>query len=295
MRQVNLTKLVMLIMGSLLIGSRLLGSLSWANPLVCQVAPTVKQGNSLKVIVKPAKVNKTGNKPVTATLLGQSAPLYPQPDGTLEGFIPVGVMAKTGPATVQLIDEDGKPLDALPTQVQPGYFRIQNIRVSKATKGLEPLPGEMAAIQGLKTVKTASRHWAAPFVSPTTDCENSPFGVLRAHNGKLTGDYHKGVDLRSPHSRPVKATAAGRVLVSQAFRLHGGTVGLDHGQGVSSVYIHLSKRLVKEGDTVEAGQTIGLVGATGFATGPHLHWGLYVNGLPVNPNQWVPQVPKCAS
>jgi murein DD-endopeptidase MepM/ murein hydrolase activator NlpD len=266
-----------------------LGSLVWADQWVCQVGTSVKQGQSLKITVSPGK----HGRPVLASLLNQTARLYPQPDGTLEGYIPVGVLAKTGASPVQLLDDKGNVLDTQSTVVQPGYFRVQNIRVSKATKGLEPLPGEMAAIQGLKSIKTPTRFWSMPFVSPTPDCENSPFGVLRAHNGKLTGDYHKGVDLRSPLGRPIKATAAGRVLVSQPFRLHGGTVGLDHGQGISSVYIHLSKRLVQEGDVVEAGQTIGLVGATGFATGPHLHWGIYVNGLPVNPNQWVPQVSKC--
>jgi murein DD-endopeptidase MepM/ murein hydrolase activator NlpD len=72
------------------------------------------------------------------------------------------------------------------------------------------------------------------------------------------------------------------------FRLHGGTVGLDHGQGVTSSYIHLSKTAVKEGQVVKQGEVIGYVGSTGFSTAPHLHWGLYVHGSPVNPKQWNP-------
>jgi lysostaphin len=77
------------------------------------------------------------------------------------------------------------------------------------------------------------------------------------------------------------------------YRLHGGTVGLDHGQGVSSIYIHMSKLNVKPGEIVKKGDVIGYVGSTGFATGPHLHWGMYMSGLPINPNQWITNVPTC--
>jgi murein DD-endopeptidase MepM/ murein hydrolase activator NlpD len=226
-------------------------------------------------------------------MLGKTIMLYRQPNGVYEGFMPAGVLAPTGATTLTLKDAAQNLLGQYPVTVTAGRYRVQNIRVSKAVKGLEPLPGEMEAVQKLKNVQTPVKYWSRPFVSPTMDCENSPFGVLRAHNGKLTGDYHKGVDLRSPMGRPVMATSAGVVVISQSFRLHGGTIGIDHGQGVSSIYIHLSKRLVTEGTRIQAGDIIGEVGATGFASGPHLHWGLYVNGVPVNPNQWLPWVPKC--
>lgn len=86
------------------------------------------------------------------------------------------------------------------------------------------------------------------------------------------------------------APAAGRVAlvgrVSQGFRIHGNIVGIDHGQGVTSTYLHLSRINVKEGDVVQAGQLIGAVGSTGAVTGPHLHWGLYVQGQSVDPVPW---------
>ncbi|MBX2860590.1 MAG: M23 family metallopeptidase [Vampirovibrio sp.] len=137
------------------------------------------------------------------------------------------------------------------------------------------------------------RYWDKPFQLPVPDCMNSRFGNLRLHNGKFTGNYHKGVDQRSPQGRPIKAAASGTVKLVKKFRLHGGTVGLDHGQGVSSIYIHMSKFAVKPGDVVQKGQVIGYVGSTGFATGPHLHWGVYVNGMPVNPRQWVKGLNAC--
>jgi murein DD-endopeptidase MepM/ murein hydrolase activator NlpD len=122
---------------------------------------------------------------------------------------------------------------------------------------------------------------------------NSPFGVLRYHNGVYSGNFHRGMDLRSPKGRPVRAITAGTVRIAHMFRLHGGTVGLDHGQGVTSLYLHLSRIAAREGRVVRRGEIIGWVGATGFATGPHLHWGLYVNGVPVNPAQWISGIEAC--
>jgi murein DD-endopeptidase MepM/ murein hydrolase activator NlpD len=74
--------------------------------------------------------------------------------------------------------------------------------------------------------------------------------------------------------------------VADGFELHGNTIGIDHGQGVASIYIHLNSISVREGDFVQPGQTIGTVGSTGASTGPHLHWGVYVNGVAVDPGPW---------
>jgi murein DD-endopeptidase MepM/ murein hydrolase activator NlpD len=198
-----------------------------------------------------------------------------------------------GTFEIDVLEAGGQTLARGRVVVQPGGFARQNIRVSKQTQGLSPMPGEMEAIGALKNALTSQRFWQRPFVSPTPDCLNGRFGVKRYHNGVYSGNYHKGVDLRAPLGRPVLATAGGTVEIAKMFRLHGGTVGLDHGQGVASIYIHLSRLGVQPGQRVQAGSVIGWVGATGFANGPHLHWGLYVHGLPVNPEQWTPPVKAC--
>ena len=79
------------------------------------------------------------------------------------------------------------------------------------------------------------------------------------------------------------------------FNLRGGTVGIDHGQGLSSIYLHMSSFAVAEGALVNKGDVIGYVGATGRATGAHLHWTLYANGVAVNPQQWVAVQPCTAA
>jgi murein DD-endopeptidase MepM/ murein hydrolase activator NlpD len=115
--------------------------------------------------------------------------------------------------------------------------------------------------------------------------------VRRYYNGEFANDYyHRGVDYAAGTGSPVFAPAAGYVrlvgTVAQGFQLHGNTVGIDHGQGVVSIFIHLSRINVKEGDFVQPGQVIGAVGSTGVATGPHLHWGLYVNNEAIDPVPW---------
>jgi murein DD-endopeptidase MepM/ murein hydrolase activator NlpD len=254
-------------------------------PLVAQ------QGNTLQLrFMQPLESPPL----ITASGLGKTIRLFPDIDkGMVLGLLPVSVRQPPGTYTLTFADNTGRALFSTPVRITDAHFPKQNISVSKATKGLEPLPGEMEAIAVLKNTVTGTRFWQEPFVSPTPDCKNGLFGMLRYHNGVYSGNYHKGVDLRSPLGRPVRAITGGIVQIATMYRLHGGTVGLNHGQGLSSIYIHLSRIAVKPGQMVQAGDPIGFVGATGFATGPHLHWGLYANGLPVNPDQWVNKVPSC--
>jgi murein DD-endopeptidase MepM/ murein hydrolase activator NlpD len=115
----------------------------------------------------------------------------------------------------------------------------------------------------------------------------SPFGVKRLHNGKPTGEFHGGVDQRAAAGSPIRAAAAGEVKIAQPFTVLGGTVAIDHGQGLETMYLHMSKIAAQPGARVNKGDVIGYVGATGRANGPHLHWLIDVNGVPVNPRQWV--------
>lgn len=251
---------------------------------------SVKEGEVLIVDIKdPAGLTKGGK----AYLAGRGATIYSKGGDDYFALVSVDIYQKPGGYKLAIQDYNGQTVYKQPVEIIDPHYPRQNIQVSSSTAGLQPLPGELETIGALKTMETPTRYWESPFISPTPDCQNSPFGVKRYHNGVSTGDYHKGLDLRSPMGRPIKATNAGKVVIAKNYRLHGGTVGLDHGQGVTSIYIHMSKIAVSEGDFVKKGDVIGYVGSTGFATGPHLHWGLYIDGLPVNPNQFVYSVPKC--
>ncbi|MEM0950758.1 MAG: M23 family metallopeptidase [Cyanobacteria bacterium P01_H01_bin.74] len=254
----------------------------------------VKQGEILRVDVKNATCTPNYSKPIgKVSLAGKTVRFFGDRTGHLMAIMPVSVFKKPGNYTLTITNPGGELVYTQPVNIIDARYKVQNIWVKKSTAGLKPLPGELETIGALKKQITNHRYWSPPFITPTPDCENSPFGVKRRYNGKLSDHFHKGVDLRSPAGRPVKATNAGKVMIAKNYRLHGGTVGIDHGHGLSSIYIHLSKILTQPGSIVKKGQVIGHVGSTGFASGPHLHWGLYVNGFAVNPNQWLPSVKKC--
>jgi murein DD-endopeptidase MepM/ murein hydrolase activator NlpD len=218
-----------------------------------------------------------------------------QDDVEWVGALGVDPLAKTGATPLRVYNNEGEQLAGAMLTVVDGGYKKQYITVSKKTAGLQPQAGEIEKIQALKDADTPTRYWPVPLslVQPVPQCMNSPFGVKRYYNGKFSGSYHKGLDQKSPHGQVIKAAAAGKVQIANTYRLHGGTVGLDHGQGLTSVYIHMSTLFVKPGQIVKAGDPIGKVGSTGFAAGPHLHWGVYMNSHPVDPKLLTPGVNAC--
>jgi murein DD-endopeptidase MepM/ murein hydrolase activator NlpD len=115
---------------------------------------------------------------------------------------------------------------------------------------------------------------------------SSRFGLRRFFNGQPRNP-HSGVDLAAPAGTPVKAPASARVIDTGEYYYNGKTVFLDHGQGLLSAYFHLSQTKVRPGQQLRRGEVIGTVGATGRATGPHLHWSVYLNGAQVDPALFV--------
>jgi murein DD-endopeptidase MepM/ murein hydrolase activator NlpD len=124
--------------------------------------------------------------------------------------------------------------------------------------------------------------WSAPFLRPRGSVISSLFGTGRTFNGQVAS-RHLGVDFKGAVGAPIHAANRGVVALVDTFFLGGRVVYLDHGGGVVTGYLHLSQPLVAVGDTVSRGQTIGLVGATGRVTGPHLHWTARYGALTVNP------------
>ena len=117
---------------------------------------------------------------------------------------------------------------------------------------------------------------------PVPDEANSSFGTRSIYNGEARSP-HGGTDFLSPTGRPIKAPNAGRVVLAGQLYFTGGTVVIDHGLGVFSLFAHLSAVGVSEGDVVKTGDVVGEVGATGRVTGPHLHWTARVGGARVDP------------
>jgi len=223
----------------------------------------------------------------SARLEGRTIPLFSQSDGARHGLVPVPALTTPGSKEVQVLDSSGAIIGAATLLVRDGRFRKQNVTLGKAVAALRATPEEMETIAALRNTVSPIRYWSEPFRLPVPGCMTSPYGVQRWHNGKPTGNYHGGVDQRGAQGVPVYAIADGVARIVRGFNVNGNTVGLDHGEGVVSFYLHLSSFATKPDARVKKGDLIGTVGSTGRSSAPHLHWALYVNSIPVNPAQWV--------
>lgn len=143
----------------------------------------------------------------------------------------------------------------------------------------------IAREQGIKKKVFATRSermWTGAFLAPTDTAHSSPFGTRRTYNGK-TQSTHQGLDFRAATGTPIRAAQRGRVLISDDMYYEGGFVVLDHGEGLFTLYMHLSKFLVAVGDVLEKGTVVAESGSSGRVTGPHLHFGVQWQGLYMEP------------
>ncbi|HYA97036.1 MAG TPA: M23 family metallopeptidase, partial [Methylomirabilota bacterium] len=152
-----------------------------------------------------------------------------------------------------------------------------------------PSPEELREIEEDKKTKedafqtlSPEREWQGSFRAPVEAQISDVFGVERVFNGTVQST-HQGLDFRVPSGTPVAAVNRGKVLLARPLFFEGNCVVIDHGQGLLTLYLHLSKFSVKEGDEVEKGQQVGLSGGTGRATGPHLHLAVRWQGVYLNP------------
>jgi biotin carboxyl carrier protein len=173
--------------------------------------------------------------------------------------------------------------------VAPRDWRIERVdapyRAGKSDAEFDRLrPAELAAIAAARALRTDADGWRQPLRWPATGRQSGWFGAQRVYQGK-PGSYHSGADVAVPTGTPVLAPADGVVILAadHPFTLEGNLLMLDHGMGLSSALLHLSRIDVRVGDHVRQGQPIALSGATGRATGPHLHWGLQWHGAKLDP------------
>ena len=161
-------------------------------------------------------------------------------------------------------------------------LRVSREMVSPDASLMPRIEQERGAARAALERVTPMRYWEQPFVRPVQGSVSSAFGLRRFFNDQPRAP-HRGVDLRGAEGTSVRAFSNGEVVLAGDHYFAGRSIYIDHGLGVVTQYIHLSEILVQEGDQVVAGQTIGKVGATGRVTGPHLHFGLSVLGMWVDP------------
>jgi murein DD-endopeptidase MepM/ murein hydrolase activator NlpD len=200
----------------------------------------------------------------------------------------VGVPLNATPGTLQLQVETPRGPRAVDFEVAPKSYPEQRLTIANE-RLVNPLPEDLARIERESALMRAQyRRFTPleqspfPLLKPVQGRISSPFGLRRILNDQPR-NAHSGLDIAAPTGTPVHAPAAGSVTLTGDFFFNGKTVFIDHGGGMISMACHLSAIDVAEGERVSRGQLIGKVGATGRATGPHLHWTLSLNGTVVDP------------
>ena len=275
--------------GAVLVG--LLSALPWALA-VAQAAPAVAAADAVPAgsrVVFPERVRQgalvIGKVPPGSRVEYSGRTLRTTGYGTV--VFGVGRDA-SGPLQVAVIRPDGSRADAR-IAVDPRDWPMERVD-GVPPKTVEPPPAiaerirrEQARVSAARTRDDDRADFAQRFIRPVEGRISGRFGSGRIYNGK-PGAGHSGMDIAAPTGTAVKAPAAGIVsFADPGLYLTGGTVVIDHGHGVSSNFLHLSRIDVKVGDRIEQGQPFAAVGATGRATGPHLHWGMNWFDVRVDP------------
>jgi len=217
-------------------------------------------------------------------------PLYVQhiKDQHYQVLVGIPLMEKLGKKTIKVQDFSTRLFDF---EVTEQAYTEQHITLKgKKKKYVNPNLMHMDRIKKERPILSSARKVFSDknlsnglFIRPVDGITTSPFGLKRFYNGEARRP-HTGLDYAGDIGTPIKAPADGKVILVGEFFFNGNAVFLDHGQGLISVYIHMNNRLVKQSQLVKQGDPIGTIGQTGRATGPHLHWGVYLNQTVVNPN-----------
>jgi len=269
---------------------------TWANsPFTFKLSsPVAKQGDTLRLdVYSSEKIIKN-----SVRMNGKSHYLLPKPDSTkakYQYFVYLGISREMQPQKyairTQFTTKKGsKFIKTMQVTIKSGNFKKSIVNLSPKKHKLNQNRAQLAKESRLIGQKFRSQTRTAlffkPFIKPAKGTYTTHFGAFRVYN-KVPLRKHSGVDIANIEKTPILAANSGKIILSTPFKSHGETVMIDHGLGVVSIYNHLSKRLVSKGQWVNRGNKIGLMGETGIATGPHLHWGLSVHNVRVNPLFWL--------
>jgi murein DD-endopeptidase MepM/ murein hydrolase activator NlpD len=248
-----------------------------------------KQGQVLVVKVK----GEEEATEVKGTFLSRTIPFFREfRPGEPAGYVGLlGIDMQDDPGTYELTvevkqGEQAKQL-SFNVLVAKEKFAVEHLKLPKEKvdldeKSVARWKAEQQLVQQVLAENSRLKLWHSNFVEPVSGKRTGIFGSVRVMNGKPRNP-HNGEDIGAPMGTDVAASNDGVVRLTVDHIFSGRGIYVDHGLGFYTMYFHLSEVLVKDGDLIIAGQIIGKVGATGRATGPHLHWGVKLNGARVNP------------
>ena len=270
-------------------------------PRLAQDLPDVVEAFTISPLVletgRSARIELLTSESITLSgqFLDKNLRIIAQDEGRRHNIL-VGVPMFTETAVYPLTLEiqngnDESQTVAANLQVIGGGYGYRTITINDSEL-LAPAveEAEIALLLEQTSVFTAERSWNNSLSLPAAAAMNAVFGTLRSYNGGEYDRYHRGADFAGAPGTSVLAAADGRVTMVDRLQIRGNTTVIDHGWGVFTLYAHQQETLVQPGEVVASGQVIGTVGSTGRSTGPHLHWELWLNGVNVDPLQWVQEV-----
>lgn len=238
------------------------------------------------------QIQTTEPMALVGQFLDQELVVITQNDGTLHNIlltIPMFIEPNIYELSLNIIDTQGTstPITANIQVISGGYGR-QTITIENEDLLSEAVENEEIDLIVRTTKKfNPVKSWGDSLSLPAAATMNGVFGTIRSYNGSPFNRFHRGVDFAGAPGTPVLAAANGTVVIADALNIRGNTVVIDHGWGVYTLYAHQNILNVAPGDSVISGQVIGTIGSTGRITGPHLHWEVWINGVSVDPLQWV--------
>lgn len=245
-----------------------------------------------------ARFHIVTNKPenVIATFLGRTLTVASEQNNTSHTMltgVPMFSSAGVYPLALTLSDGQSNQIQfSVNVQVIAGSYGSEAINLLADRSGLlDPTVEtyEQNLVQGVMSAFTPARHFTGTMSLPAAATMTSPFGTRRSYNGGGYDRFHMGTDFAGAPGTPVLAASPGIVVLADTLNVRGKATIIDHGWGVFTGYWHQSEQYVQLGDFVSTGQIIGTIGSTGRVTGAHLHWEMWVGGVPVDPMQWVRQ------
>jgi len=260
-------------------------------PRISLSAAVVETGDTLLVQIDWCDMPASVRDPIVS-FGDQTIQMFLHPNGTRRayaGLVGIALSTRPGPAKITVTWSAGTQQQSAfaAFTIRSGSYGEEMLKVDPrhvrpSSDDLVRIRREQAELKTIYTSGSRSRLWQGGFRAPVPGEMSGPFGTRRLFNGELQSQ-HSGVDFRAQTGDPVHTAGSGKVCLTKDLFYSGNAVIIDHGAGVFTSYSHLSRMVVAVGQQVEKGAVIGLAGATGRATGPHLHWGAKVNNVSVNP------------
>ena len=230
------------------------------------------------------QTNAGPDKSVSVEFMGETIKLHRAENNRYMAFVPVDL--NTAPGSYTFLVSAGEDTFPASVTVQSKEFETIQLTLPEGKVTLSPEDQKRAAdeaeLLNLIWQVNNDKKWDGSFSKPLSTEISTEFGVKRIMNKKKTS-VHRGMDFRGNEGTPVMSLNAGTVVLNKDLFYGGNTLIIDHGMGLYSVYMHMSAFRAAKGDKVAKGQTVGLVGMSGRATGPHLHLSVKLNGVSVNP------------